>query len=70
MIARSRGFVTLTDSSQNVRFAYINPSGYYRFTDVPRGRSFTVGLRAKRWEVEPQIIFIIESLTEFDLVAH
>ena len=70
MIARSRGFVTLTDSSQNVRFAYINPSGYYRFTDVPRGRSFTVGLRAKRWEVEPQIIFIVESLTGFDLVAY
>jgi hypothetical protein len=68
-VAMSRGFVTLTDSGQNIRYAPVNPAGYYRFTNVPLGRAISIGLMSKGWFVEPQTIFISEPLTDLDLEA-
>ena len=67
--ARTRGQVLLVDSSNNVRWTVVNPMGYYRFYDVPLGRSFTLWLYNKGWTAAPIVIFTAESVTSLDLAA-
>jgi hypothetical protein len=67
--AKTRGSVRLSDSNNNVRWASLNPLGYYRFYDVPLGGSFTISLYNKGWTATSINIFTAESVSNLDLTA-
>jgi hypothetical protein len=50
----------MTGANGEVRYAMTNPFGFYRFTDVQAGATYSFALEHKRFEFEPQIITINE----------
>lgn len=66
-IAKAR--VALTSSDGTVRNAVSNAFGYYRFTDVPSGQTYTVGVVSKTHRFEPRLITLADELVDLDLIA-
>jgi len=61
--------VTLTDSSGRTRYAMTNPFGYYRFTEVTGGETYLFQVVSKSWSFAPQVVTVIEELTELNFTA-
>ena len=61
--------VTLTDSSGRTRYAMTNPFGYYRFTEVAGGETYLFQVVSKSWSFAPQVVTVIEELTELNFTA-
>ncbi len=61
--------VTMTDSVGNVRYARTNPFGYYRFSGIATGQSYTIAVRAKQFVFTSRTISVWEDLTNIDFVA-
>lgn len=59
--------VSLTDGQGNVRVVDINMFGYYRFTNVPRGASYTLTVQTKGVLVyAPIVVQATDNLTNVD----
>jgi hypothetical protein len=58
--------VTLTDQSGNVRVARTTTFGYYRFTDIEAGQTVVITVRSKRYEYQPQVVFVASDITELN----
>lgn len=63
--------ITLTDSRGQIRFALSNPFGYYRFTDLEAGETYTLRVSAKNRVFSPatKIITADDNLTGIDFVS-
>ena len=60
--------VTLTDSNGNSRTAATS-FGYYRFDEVEVGQTYIVSVRSKRYQFAPQIVNVIEDLSELNFFS-
>lgn len=49
----SRAIVLLTNPTGDIRYAFTNPFGYFRFKDVPTGITYTISVKHKRYTFEP-----------------
>jgi hypothetical protein len=61
--------VSITDASNNTRIAITNPFGYYSFSNVAAGATYTISVRAKRYTFTPQMMLVNNNLTNVDFVA-
>jgi Tol biopolymer transport system component len=61
--------VTLTDNLGNVRYASTNTFGYYRFSGIATGQSYTITVRAKRYTFPSRTISVWGDLTNVDFTA-
>jgi Carboxypeptidase regulatory-like domain/Domain of unknown function (DUF5122) beta-propeller len=64
-----RATVWLTDSSGNIRTAKTNSFGYFRFDGIRSGETVTLQVTGKGYSFAPQIITLVEDLTDFDFNA-
>lgn len=58
--------VTMTDSSSNTRTARTNPFGYFRFFEIQAGQTYIVSISSKRFSFAPQVLTVMEDLTELN----
>jgi len=61
--------VTLTNSSGQTKTAISNGFGYYSFSDVAAGETYTIGASSKRYQFAPRLFMLSDAITELDLVA-
>jgi hypothetical protein len=59
-------YVILTDDQGASRTVQTSAFGYYRFEEVEVGRTYILTVQSKRYEFEPQVIFVTEELTELN----
>ncbi|MEP7147885.1 MAG: carboxypeptidase-like regulatory domain-containing protein [Acidobacteriota bacterium] len=63
-------FVSLTDSGGNTRISLTNPFGYYGFSNVLSGQTYTIGASAKRYNFPPpSMVTVNDNITDLDFVA-
>ncbi len=63
-------FVSLTDSGGNTRISLTNPFGYYGFSNVLTGQTYTIGASAKRYNFPaPTMVTVNDNITNLDFVA-
>lgn len=61
--------VAMQDQQGNTIWALTNPFGYYRFTNVPAGRSYLISVEHKRFEFQPRTIMVNDDLRNLDFTA-
>ena len=61
--------VVLTAPNGQIRTAITNPFGYYRFDDVEVGASYVFNVVSKRYSFAPQVVSVVEDLTELNFIA-
>jgi hypothetical protein len=61
--------VAITDPGGNTRTAITNPSGYYRFDNIPTGLMYMIGVSSKRYTFASQMLLVNDNLTGVDFVA-
>ncbi len=66
-LARAR--VTLTDMNGATRTVQTSLFGYFRFDDVAAGATYIVSVNHKRYLFTPQVISVVEDLTELNFTA-
>jgi hypothetical protein len=73
MTASGRGVfnarVSMTDSTGTVREAISSPFGYYRFSNVASGSSYTVGVKSKAYTFTPRTMTVNDNLTDVNFTA-
>ena len=62
----ARATVSLTDESGVIRTARTNSFGYYRFDDVPVGRTYVANVTGKGIEFTPQLVSVDNSTENLD----
>lgn len=67
--AVSKATVTLTDRDGNIRYAFTNPFGFYRFAGVSVGESYVISVKAKNAQFAPQIVVINGDTNDLNFVA-
>jgi hypothetical protein len=67
----SRARVELIDASGEVRIAYTNSFGYYRFEEVAAGGTYILTVTSKRFTfaASPFVLFILEDANEINFTA-
>lgn len=60
--------VVLTNQNGEVKYAVINPRGYYRFADIEVGEDYFLSVKSKRYVFATQSISFIEELTDIDFM--
>jgi len=65
----TNALVTLTDSNNVPRQSITGRFGNYNFADLPAGQTYNISVTARRFQFTSQSIFLIDSLTSFDIVA-
>lgn len=53
-----RAYLTLVDQNGNVHQSMTNPFGYFRFLDIPSGRTYVLSIRDKSHEFNPSSVLI------------
>jgi hypothetical protein len=61
--------VSITDSNGNERWAMTNPFGYYNFSGIATGETYTVRVFAKRYTFAPRTIQINDNLAHVNFTA-
>lgn len=61
--------VIMTDVGGTTRTAITGSFGYFRFDDVEAGQTHIVSVRSKSYSFAPQIITVMEDLTELNFTA-
>ena len=61
--------VVLTDQQGNRRTATTGSFGFYRFDDVEGGRTYVVGVTARRYRFAARVVNVTDTLTEVDFVG-
>jgi hypothetical protein len=65
----AKAVVTITSPTGEIRSVLTNSFGYYRFEEVPSGKSYVVSVSSRRYNFAPRIVELSDSLDGFDLVA-
>ena len=67
-----RTSVTLSSSEGRLQIATTNTFGYYRFADIPTGRSYFITPSNKRYSFDPPLIFFdhLDRMSDMNFVAH
>jgi CSLREA domain-containing protein len=66
----SRAVVTIIDPLSGLRLALTNSFGYYRFEDIPVGRSYVIEIAAKGYTFAPGLIAVNEEVNELNFTAN
>jgi hypothetical protein len=61
--------VTITDSSGNSVVTQTNGRGYYKFNGVTVGQSYILTATAKGYQFAPQVVRVIDSVSDVNFVA-
>lgn len=61
--------IYLTDAAGNTRTSRTTTFGYYRFDDVPAGQSVTITVVSKRFRFAPQVINVMEDVTNLNFFS-
>ena len=61
--------VSITDASNNVRYAITNPFGYYRFFNVAPGGMYTIAVLSKHYTFTSQALQINNNLANVNFVS-
>lgn len=64
-----RAVVSMFDMEGGVRTVRTNQFGYFRFTDVPAGRTYVVEVASKQYHFPSQIIAVNDELWDLNFVA-
>jgi hypothetical protein len=64
-----RAAVSYTDQEGNTRFAYSNPFGYFRFSGLDVGQTYTFRVQNKRYVFTPQIINLNDNIDSLNFIA-
>jgi hypothetical protein len=67
--AVSKARLVLTDSNGVTRMVTTNSFGYYKFEDLEAGETYIIGGFHKSYTIAPQVISLVEDLTEQTLFA-
>jgi hypothetical protein len=62
-------FVMLIDSNGNTRAVKTGTFGYYSFSNIAVGQTYTVAVASKRFEFATQIISLSGEITNLDFIA-
>lgn len=62
--------VTLLDLSGKSSSARTNQFGYFHFGDVQAGQTFVIDVRSKSYSFVPQVMMIMENLTDLNFTMH
>ncbi len=65
----SRASVMMTDEAGNTVTARTNSFGFYRFDNVLAGQTYIMNVYAKNYQFDPQVVPVIESLSEINFYA-
>lgn len=65
----SRARVSLTAANGETRTFLTNLSGYYRFDEVPAGETYVFSVSHKIYQFAPQILTVMEELTDVNFTA-
>lgn len=65
----SRAAVTLTDSNGTVKRYLTGAFGFYRFDDIQAGQTVIITVNAKRYRFTPQVLNVIEDVSDLDFTA-
>jgi hypothetical protein len=60
----TNALITLTDSQGNWRTVRTGKLGSFRFTDVMAGETYILTITSRRYSYAPQVITVIEDMTE------
>jgi hypothetical protein len=61
--------VTLTSSTGDVRVSRTNPFGYYKLEGVDVGETYTVTIENKVYQFSPQVIIVLDEMTELNFMG-
>jgi len=61
--------VTLVDSNNSSRVTYSSAMGWYVFDNIAAGGTYTIQIRAKRYNFTPQTMLINDNLSNVDFMA-
>ena len=61
--------ISLLNSAGVVKTALTNAFGYYRFYDVPAGRTYILAATAKGHEFAPQVVNVDNKIADLDLIS-
>lgn len=65
----SRARVTLTDMNGETRTVLTSSFGYFRFDEVTVGETYIIYVTHKRYIFAPQVVNIVEELTDLDFIT-
>ncbi len=65
----SRGTVSLTDASGNIRRAQTNTLGYFRFTDVSAGETYLIAATAKGYTFSSSLLSVMDQIADIEILA-
>lgn len=74
-VLRGKGYsvgnavVSLTGSSGSPRQARTGSFGYYRFDNVDVGQTYIISVSSKRYQFEPQVVFLLDDIGDLDFIA-
>lgn len=68
-VARSRVTVTLSDMSGVIRTVLSNNYGYFTFTNVPTGQTYSLGAVSKQYNFTPQDVTVNGDVTGLTITA-
>ena len=58
--------VRLKDNLGNVRYGIVNQSGYYRFFNIPAGRTYMLLVSSKRGTYLPRVVYLMGNTANLD----
>lgn len=61
--------VILTDGEGFIRTARSSSFGYYRFEEIPSGRTYVISVDSRNYTFAPQVISVFDNLTDVDFVG-
>lgn len=64
-----RALVTITDSNGVSRTTTASVLGHYRFDDIQAGQSYTVNVRRKGYQFNPQFISVFDGIDDLNIIA-
>ena len=65
----NNAYVTLTRPDGSVRIVLTSAFGYYRFDDVAVGDIYLVNVSSKRYTFTPQVVSLVEEITDLNFIA-
>jgi len=64
-----RAIVSISDGSGELRSVITASSGFYRFENVRAGETYIFEVRSKKYQFAPQVVSVIEEITELNFTA-
>jgi hypothetical protein len=61
--------VTISDNNGFLRNARTSSFGYYRFDEIPQGRTYVLTVNSRLYNFTPQVIYPVDNLTDVDFVG-